>query len=179
MTKKISRTTKKEFIDYLSETLFSVSIYFMLYRILTVFIITNIYGYQWSIRRDFGSIPILAFEMNLDEFARMNANSQIITAVLILIGFILTMFRKPKQHFKKDRYAWKLAHVSGWFLGVLMSMIMYFVAIYINPGLRFETKEYTGIAIVLINIIGLLCYVIYTQYLSARYSKTTKEKLAA
>lgn len=172
----MAKESDKKFLDILSETLFNVSIYFMLYRILTVFIITNINGYQWSIKRDFGAIPILAFEIGIDEFARMNANSQITTTALIFLGFCITLVRKPRQRFKKNRFAWKHAIVSGWFLGVLMSMIMYFVSIYINPGLRFETKEYTGIAIVLINIIALMMYVIFTQYLNAKYATKPRRK---
>ena len=150
------------FLDVLSEALFGVSLYFLLYRILTVFIITNVYGYQWEIRTDFGILPVLAFQLDQAQFSEMNSISQVLTAALIFLGFLFAIFRPYKRLNLPawDYITYKLGNVTGWWFGVIMSMLMFFFSLYLNDALRFEIDTYPGFIIVALNLIGLLIYLI-------------------
>ena len=150
------------FLDVLSEALFGVSLYFLLYRILTVFIITNVYGYQWEIRTDFGIIPVLAFQLDQAQFAEMNSISQVLTSGLVFVGYLFAIFRPYKRLRLPawDHVTYKLGNVTGWWFGVIMSMLMFFFSLYLNDALRFEIDNYPGFIIVALNLIGLLIYLI-------------------
>ena len=150
------------FLDVLSEALFGVSLYFLLYRILTVFIITNVYGYQWEIRTDFGVIPVLAFQLQQEQFAEMNSISQVLTSGLIFLGFLFAIFR-PYRRLELptwDFVTYKLGNVTGWWFGVIMAMLMFFFSLYLNDALRFEIDNYPGFIIVALNLLALLIYLI-------------------
>ena len=150
------------FLDVVSEALFGVSLYFLLYRILTVFLIANVYNYQWELRTDFGFVPILAFYLSQEEFAVMNSNSQVLTAAFIFLGFLWATFR-PYRNLPLPSWDWvtyKLANVTGWWLGVVMGALMFFFSLYLNDALRFEVENYPGFIIVLLNFIAFLIYLI-------------------
>lgn len=147
-------------LDVVSETLLNVSIYFLLYRLLTIFIITNYNNFQWELRTDFTIIPILAFRIEEVQFEQMNANSQIITSGLILLGLIFAIIRSPRR--EKTLWNKHIRHIGkmiGWYMGVIMTLIMFYFSLYLNDALRFEVADYTGTIILMVNVLAALIFI--------------------
>ena len=147
-------------MDIVSETLLNVSIYFLLFRIFSVYIITVVNNYVWEIRTDFGFLPIIGFRMQEEEFEQMNANSQIATSVLLLIGLCLAVLKSPKLKSRWVSHITHLGQMIGWYMGVVMSLLMYYFSLYLNNRLRFEVADYSGAVIIVVNVIALFVFII-------------------
>lgn len=137
MSRFYTKKERQKIFELLSSEMFLknllyVVVFYMLVRMVSTFILAELYSQTWSVRQVNNIIPVIAFGTDPETYAEINTFSSIATAVFIAIAAWLGMNGIMLDPEDKKYTASKRARISAWTITSIMSIPQMFVAILVN-----------------------------------------------
>ena len=149
--------------ELLCKYILKVAIYLLFFRLFFTFLFAFINSQQWFIKKSFFNVPIVAFNVNLDVFTKINSYSIFAVTLTIAVLFVFQIFSEHDSQ--------KIYKVYAWYLGAIMAFIQYLVLIFINDLVLFPVFNDMWKVLVLILIITSSLLYFWKSYLFGKQIK--------
>ncbi len=128
-----STTAQKRFfsqenLQQFFRDVFSVAMYFLVFRIFFAFLFAFLFAQEWHVEKVWHWLPIIAFNADVATFETMNSYAVFSASVAIFGMFVYYGIHKSIR---------MRPRLWAWFVGVCMVFLQYSVLVFLNRYLQF------------------------------------------
>ena len=140
--------------ELIAEYMLQASIAILLSRVIFTFIFAWIFGQSWHIQRMWGILPVIVFNSDPEIFTKLNSYSMVSTGVILFMAFLIVAMKRKSLEIRDF-----LAKLHLWYLGVVLTVIQYVIALWINKYVQFSINPQIGYPMVGLALVATLIYV--------------------